>query len=273
MTQSTTGPITGSRHVAWREKIRLYVLDTGLIECSDYALFSPGAGERVRQDMSVRSYLVVRPKGMLLWDTGIADAIADLREGQRITDAILFRVPRTLCSQLTGIGVDPAEIDYLGLSHLHIDHVGNVGLFPNAAVIMQEAEFAAAYGPDAEALTYIPETYAGLDKSRIETIAGDHDLFGDGSVIMKSLPGHTPGHQGLLVDLRDTGPVVLGSDIAYSMQDYVDSAVRSSNFDLEQSRQSIEAVKRMERELGARVWLHHDSESQKGIACAPYYYE
>jgi len=127
--------------------VRLYVLDTGLIECSDYAIFSPNAGPGVRQDMSVRSYLIVHPQGTLLWDTGIADAIAELPDGQRIIDSIVFKVPKTLRSQLSEIGVDPRNVDYLGLSHLHIDHVGNVDLLPDATVLLQKDEYAAGYGP------------------------------------------------------------------------------------------------------------------------------
>src|SRR4030088_3496062 len=188
---------------AGRPDVRLYVLDTGLIECADYAIFSPNVGPRVRQDMTVRSYLVVHPGGVLLWDTGIADAIAELADGERIIETIVFKVPRTLRSQLEEIDVDPSGVDYLALSHLHIDHVGNVDLFPRATVLMQQAEFEAGFGPDAEKFTLIPQTYAALDRDRIETVVGDHDVFGDGSVVLKSLPGHTPGHQGLLVDLRD----------------------------------------------------------------------
>jgi N-acyl homoserine lactone hydrolase len=253
--------------------IRLYVLDTGLIECAEYAMFSPNAGPGVRQDMSVRSYLVVHPQGTLLWDTGIADAIAELADGQRIIDPIVFKVPRTLRSQLAEIGVSAADVQYLGLSHLHIDHVGNIDLFPHATVLMQQAEHDAAYGPDAEELTLIPETYAALNRDRIQTVIGDHDVFGDGTVVITSLPGHTPGHQGLLVDLRDSGPILLATDITYSAQDYADAAVRESNVDLEQSRQSIETAKRIERERGATVWLHHDLEGQRDIRAAPGYYE
>lgn len=253
--------------------LRLYVLDTGLIECSDYALFSPSVGPGVRQDMSVRSYLVVHPRGMLMWDTGIADTIAELPDGQRIMQPIVFRVPQTLRGQLGGLGICPADIGYLGLSHLHIDHVGNVAAFHKATVLMQQSEFDAAYGPDAERLTYIPETYADLDRDRIQTIAGDHDMFGDGTVVMKPLPGHTPGHQGLLVNLRDSGPILLAGDITYSARDYAGDVVREANVDLEQSRRSIQTAKRLERELGAKVWLHHDLDAQRRIRHAPGYYE
>jgi N-acyl homoserine lactone hydrolase len=253
--------------------IRLYVLDTGLIECADYAMFSPTAGPGVRQDLSVRSYVIVHPKGTLLWDTGIEDAIAELPDGRRIIDPIVFKVPITLRGQLAELGLDPGDVDYLGLSHLHIDHVGNVDLFPGATVLLQQAEYDAGYGPDAEQLTLIPQTYAALDRDKIQTLAGDHDVFGDGSVVMTPLPGHTPGHQGLLVELPGTGPVLLATDITYSARDYTDVAVRASNVDLEQSRQSIEAAKRIERERGATVWLHHDLEGQRDIRTAPAFYE
>jgi glyoxylase-like metal-dependent hydrolase (beta-lactamase superfamily II) len=261
------------QYFAERQSIHLYVLDTGLIECADFAIFSPRVGPGVRRDMSVRSYLVVHPRGVLLWDTGIADSIAELPDGQRIMESIIFRVPKTLASQLADIGCSPTDVDYLGLSHLHIDHVGNVGLFPDATIVMQKAEYDAAYGPDAEQLTYMPEAYAALFKDRIRTVVGDYDVFGDGSVVMKPLPGHTPGHQALLVSLRRTGRILLAADLAYSAQDYADTVLRNSNFDLEQTRQSIEAVKQMERELQATVWLHHDLEAQRHIHLAPSYYE
>jgi N-acyl homoserine lactone hydrolase len=250
--------------------LRLHVLETGLIECADYAMFSPNAGPGVRQDLSVRSYLVVHPQGTLLWDTGIEDAIGP--EGRRIVEPIVFRVPRTLRSQLDELGVAPGDVDLLGLSHLHIDHVGNLDLFGGATVLLQQAEYDAGFGPHAEALTLIPETYAALDREQVQTVDGDHDVFGDGSVVLVALPGHTPGHQGLLVDLPDAGPILLATDIAYSARDYADGAVRKSNVDLEQSAESIETAKRIERECGATVWLHHDIEAQRDVRTAPEVY-
>jgi N-acyl homoserine lactone hydrolase len=94
-------------------------------------------------------------------------------------------------------------------------------------------------------------------------------VFGDGLVTTKSLPGHTPGHQGLLVMLPQTGPVLLAGDVAYSASDYARTAVRSGNVDLEASRHSIERAKTIERELRATVWLHHDIEAQAAVSTAP----
>jgi N-acyl homoserine lactone hydrolase len=256
-------------------EMRAYVLDTGLIECADYAMFSPSAGPGTYREMSVRSYLVVHPEGTLLWDTGIDDAIAELAEGRRIVDPILFRVPRTLRGQLAEIGVAPGEVDYLGLSHLHVDHVGNVGLFPEATVLMQRAEHEAGYGPNAKQLieALAPDTYAALNRDRIQAVDGDHDLFGDGTVVMKALPGHTPGHQGLLIRLPSSGPILLAGDIAYSSRDYAEDAVRQGNVDLAASRRSIATAKQLERELGATVWLHHDTDAQSAVRTAPKHYE
>jgi len=252
--------------------MHVYVLDTGLIECADYALFSPGAAADTYRELSVRSYLVVHPKGTLLWDTGIDDTIADDARGKPITDRIVFRVPRTLRRQLAEIGVSPFEVDYLGLSHLHVDHVGNVGLFPRATALLQRAEYAAAYGPDPERFTLIPEAYAALDRDRVELVDGEHDVFGDGLVVTKPLPGHTPGHQGLLVVLPESGPVLLAGDIAYSAADYAASAVRPLNVDVDASHRSIETAKVLEHDRGATVWLHHDLEAQREIPAAPFAY-
>src|SRR4051794_37721585 len=255
--------------------MRAYVLDTGLIDCADYAMFSPSAGPGTYREMSVRSYLVVHPEGTLLWDTGIDDAIAELADGRRIADPITFRVPRTLQSQLAEIGVAHGDVDYLGLSHLHVDHVGNVGLFPEGTVLLQRAEYEAGYGPNPEQLIepLAPDTYAALNRDRIQTVDGDHDLFGDGTVVLTALPGHTPGHQGLLVQLPDSGPILLAGDIVYSSRDYAEEAVRHANVDLPASRPSIATAKRIEREFGARVWLHHDSDAQGAVQTAPRHYE
>jgi len=252
--------------------VRLYVLDTGLIESTDYAMWSPTADPGSYGELSVRSYLIVHPQGAMLWDTGIDDGVAGAPTGRRIAPTIVFRVPRTLRGQLDEIGIAPGDIDYLGLSHLHVDHVGNVDLVPRATVLLQRAEFDAGFGPDPQRFTLDPAAYAALDPAWINTVDGEHDVFGDGLVTTLSLPGHTPGHQGLLVMLPQTGPVLLAGDVAYSARDYAQAAVRAGNVDIEASRLSIERTQTIERELGATVWLHHDLDAQRAIQTAPYAY-
>jgi N-acyl homoserine lactone hydrolase len=251
--------------------IRMYVMETGLIDCSDYAMFSPSAGPNERQMMSVCSYLIVHSAGVLLWDTGIDDAIASERDGRVIAPPIRFEVPRTLSRQLDEIGLTPDAVDVMAFSHLHIDHVGNAGLFGGTRIVMQRLERDAAFSHEAEQLTYIPEAYAAIDRSAIDVVDGEHDVFGDGTVTMQPLPGHTPGHQGLRVALPQSGPILLAGDIAYSRRDYEKALPREANVDLEQTRASIAAAKQMERD-GTTVWLHHDLQAQREIRRAPEYY-
>lgn len=173
--------------------------------------------------------------------------------------------------QLKEIEVDPATVRHLAFSHLHPDHVGNVDLFPDATVLLQQAELDAAFGPEAEELTYFPDSYAALERDNVQAVSGEHDVFGDGTVVLKPLPGHTPGHQGLLVTLKETGPVLLAGDVSYSVKDYAEGAVRSGNVDLEASARSMEATKQLER-AGVTVWLHHDARAQREVRTAPEFY-
>jgi N-acyl homoserine lactone hydrolase len=251
-------------------RVRLYVLDTGVIDMTDYAMFSPSAGPNERYEMPVKSYVVAHPLGTLVWDTGIEDAING-EGGRQIIEEITFKVPKTMRSQLEEIGVDPATVRYLAFSHLHPDHVGNIDLFPDSTVLLQRAELDAAFSPRAEDLTYFPDSYAALDRDNVQAVSGEHDVFGDGTVVLRPLPGHTPGHQGLLVLLRETGRVLLAGDVSYSVKDYIEGAVRSGNVDLEASARSIDAAKELERE-GVTVWLHHDAEAQRDVRSAPEFY-
>lgn len=252
--------------------VRLYVLDGGLIDMKDYALFSPGAGPDEPYLMPVRSYVVAHPQGTLVWDTGLGDAIFAENGGREIVEGVIwFKVPRTLRGQLEEIGVDPAGVRYLALSHMHPDHVGNLDLFQGSTVLVQQAELDAAFSPEAEALTYFPDAYAALDRDRVLEVGGERDVFGDGSVVLKPLPGHTPGHQGLLVRLEETGPVLLAGDVSYSAPDYAAGRVRGADVDPAASARSLAAAKALEAE-GVAVWLHHDAEMQREIRTAPGFY-
>jgi N-acyl homoserine lactone hydrolase len=252
---------------------RIYVLDTGMIDHDDYGAFSPGMPSGVRRSMTVKSYLIVHPKGTLLWDTGIDDAIAEDPEGLVFAEGVVFRVPKTLRSQLAELGRKPENIDFLGLSHLHIDHLGNIDLVPRATVLVHEAEYDAAHGDQAQELGYIPETYAALPAEQVRRLAGEHDVFGDGTVVTKPWPGHTIGHQGLVVRLRDAGTIVIGSDIAHSTRNLEELLVPTSNYDEELSVRSMKELKSLARAEDATVWIQHDLDQQAGVRQAPEWYE
>src|SRR5436853_3857101 len=171
---------------------RLYVLDCGQNIGKDQSRWSPGVNEGKAIEFSDNCYLIRHDKGLLLWDTGIPDLVAAMPDGMVVANgAIRYRRVKTLASQLEQIGVKPDDVTYLAVSHTHGDHVGNVALFPASTVLIQGAEYDwAMAGPAKPAFTAT---------QKIEKLAGDHDVFGDGSVMILSTPGHTPGHQSLLV--------------------------------------------------------------------------
>lgn len=249
--------------------VTLHVLDAGIIECGDFALFSPDLESGVARTMTCRSYLVEHPDGLLVWDTGLPDAYADEPEGVAMGEVFRFYMRRTLEEQLDALGVPPSRVDVLALSHLHIDHVGNLGLFADAEVIVQRAERDAAWGPDPAAHQYFPETFAALDPEALKVVDGDHDVFGDGTVVLKAWPGHSPGHQGLSVTLPDAGVVVLGADLAHTVPNFEREIVSSLNSDHDQSIASIREAKAYVTETGASLWLNHDVAQQDGIALTP----
>jgi N-acyl homoserine lactone hydrolase len=252
--------------------LKLHVLDTGTIDCADYALFSPDQPPGVHKSLSCRSYLVEHPDGLLVWDAGLPDAYAALPDGQPVMDVFLFRVAKTMAEQLAMLGVKGEDVDVLALSHLHNDHVGNVDLFGRAQVLMHEAERRAGYGPDPETYLYDPPTYAALDTEKITTVEDGHDVFGDGSVVFNAWPGHTPGHSALTVTLPETGVVVLGADIAHTVDNFEREIVSTLNHDAEESIRSIQLAKEWIGSHKASLWINHDLEQQASIRVVPESY-
>ena len=179
--------------------------------------------------------------------------------------AITQRRAKTLAAQLTELGVTPAEITYLAVSHTHGDHVGNVALFPSSTVLIQGAEYEwAMAGPNKPA-------FAAAQK--IEKLAGDHDVFGDGSVRILSTPGHTPGHQSLLVRLPKTGNLVLSGDAVHFQDNWVHKRVPSMNTSKDQTLASLERIARVLDEQKATLWINHDKPQSATLKYAPAYYE
>ena len=252
---------------------RLYAFHCGSIEVLDVSVFHPGIGKDERKLLTDSCYLIVHPKGSLMWDTGLPDALAQIPEGKSMYKVFTFRVTKTLASQFMEIGIAPESVNYLGISHMHGDHNGNAHLFPRATLLMQKEEYAAAFGPEPSKYGFDPSSYPTMRSNIVKLLEGDHDVFGDGTVVIKRALGHTPGHQALYVKLAKSGNILLSGDLVHFTDNWVHKRVPGFNFDKEQSLKTMQETEAFLKANNATLWIQHDLEQNAGIKHAPAYYE
>ncbi|HXF17842.1 MAG TPA: N-acyl homoserine lactonase family protein [Burkholderiales bacterium] len=253
---------------------RMYVLNCGESETNDLSAWSPDVNIGKHWEFSDSCYLIRHAKGLLLWESGVSDAIAAMPDGFVVGNGRLtLHVRKTLRSQLQELGISPADVTHLGFSHFHGDHVGNANLFTAATLYIQQAEYDAAFGPDPSKFGFNPAFYNKLRDSTVMKLDGDHDVFGDGSVMIYSTPGHTPGHQSLLVRLRHTGPVLLSGDAVHFRENWQNRRVPARNFNKEQSLASMDKLAAILVREHATLWINHDKEQTDTLAHAPAFLE
>jgi N-acyl homoserine lactone hydrolase len=253
---------------------RMYVLNCGESRTTDLSMWSPGFNVGKAWDFSDNCYLIKHKDGWMLWDTGMSDAIANMPDGLKAAGGLLtLRVTKTLAAQLTEIGVAPTDISRLAISHFHGDHCGNANLFTAATLYIQEPEYEAAFGPEPAKFNFSPNLYDKLRANPVVKLNGDQDVFGDGSVVILSTPGHTPGHQSLLVRLPKTGPVVLSGDMVHFEENWINRRVPARNYNREQSLESMDKVAAILSKDGATLWINHDKTQSARIPRPPDFVE
>ena len=244
---------------------KLYVLDCGHMSAADQSRWSPGVNVGVPIELSDNCYLIHDPQGWFLWDTGLPDALAATPEGTTSANGALHvKRPKTLAGQLDELGVKPADIKAMAISHTHPDHIGNVELFPQVMLYVQKAEY--EWPGEGGAARFKPE-------HPVTKVEGDHDVFGDGSVMIISTPGHTPGHQALLVRLPKTGAVVLSGDAVHFKANWDNRRVPAMNVSKEQTLASMQRIADIVEKEHGQLWINHDKPQSDAQKKAPDYYE
>ncbi|WFU28672.1 N-acyl homoserine lactonase family protein [Bradyrhizobium sp. CB1717] len=245
---------------------RLYVLNCGEGTAGDISRWTPGLNEGKTMDFVDSCYLIKHAKGWFLWDTGIADAVAAMPNGLVPADpkAVTWRRPKTLAAQLEQLGLKPDDVKAMAVSHTHPDHTGNVELFPQATLYVQKAEYD---WPGANNEPRFKPSHP------VEQLAGDKDVFGDGSVTILSTPGHTPGHQSLLVKLPKTGAVVLSGDAVHFKDNWDNRRVPGMNVDKDQSAASMQKIADILTKEKAQLWINHDKAQRDSQKMAPEFYD
>jgi len=245
---------------------RLYVLDCGENIGKDQSRWSPGVNAGKAIEFSDNCYLIRHDRGLLLWDTGIPDSVAAMPDGMVVANgAITYRRAKTLAAQLEQIGIKPADVTYVAVSHTHGDHVGNIALFPVSTVLIQGAEYDWAMAG--------PAKPAFVSTQKIEKLTGDRDVFGDGTVKLVATPGHTPGHQSLLVLLPKTGWLLLSGDAVHFQDNWTHKRVPSTNFNRDQTLASLKRIASLLEERKAQLWINHDKPQSATLRYAPAFYE
>ena len=260
---------------------RLYVFDGGVL-ASETARYRLTDADVEEVSLSVASFLIVHPRGVLLWDAG---AVADHERGgdvgfeQRILrrdkQERFVKLAPTLVSQLASAGYKPSDVTYLALSHYHWDHTADANLFAGSTWLVSKVEHDLMFSADPPGGAR-PETYSALKNSKTVLItAAEHDVFGDGSVVIKQAPGHTEGHSVLFLKLAKTGPVVLSGDLYHypserTLKDFLPFGGRGNDAQEAASKAKVEALL---KEKGATLWIQHDIIADAKLKKSPVFYD
>ena len=254
------------------KSVRLYVFDCGSLNIPDISNYQLTKEELATTYMACPCFLVAHPKGTMIWDAGavpdsdfkLSGAPATLRSATSV---------RPLQAQLAEIGYAPADITYQAFSHFHWDHIGNANLFKSATWLVRKLErdimFADPPSPRTE-----PANYRALRNSKTVILTKDeHDVFGDGTVVIKSTPGHSPDHQVLFLKLARTGPILLSGDLYHYPEERKLNRVPTTEFNAAQTIASRAAVEAFLKKTGAQLWIQHDFTANAKLKKAPEFYE
>jgi len=257
--------------------LRLYVIDCGTITMKDPASFGftkEEIGEK--QPFAVPCYLVVHPKGTLMWEAGV---IPDSHiKGGPTTEGV-STVTRTLRSELAEVGYRPEDMTYVGFSHLHTDHTANANDFAGSTWLVHQKDRDAMFAPPPAAGRrgggpMNPSFFDKLKDAKTKILPeSDYDVFGDGTVVIQYAPGHTPGHQMLFVKLKEAGPILIAGDLYHLPQEITMHRFPSFEFDKDISAVSREKAESFLKKSGARLWIEHDLATFETLKKSPDYYE
>jgi len=254
--------------------VRLYVFDCGVLvrgEPTAYGLTKEQVGDTNFADAC---YLVAHPKGTLLWDVGIIPDAQITPGGVSIavgTSGNSNRATRTLRSQLAEIGYRPGDITFLALSHSHGDHIANANDYAQSTWLVQKPERDLMFSEQAQkGATFA--YYSALKDSKTMELTGDQDVFGDGVVVLKSTPGHTPGHQSLFLKLAKTGPIVLTGDLYHYAAERTMKKI-PVNDDRDRTQASRDAIDTLLTTTRAQLWIQHDIGANAKLKKSPLYYD
>ena len=220
---------------------------TNLDEYSDTYLY---VGQQ--KTLTDSCYLIRNGDRYLLWDAGLP---AELAGRAKEESGMRMSLRQSIGDQLAQIGVEPGQIEFVGISHYHFDHTGQLSEFPNATLLIGRLDWEALSGRPDRAQPFSPWVDGG---DKLQTVQKDHDVFGDGRAVMLATPGHTPGHHSLLVRLSETGSVLLSGDVYHFSENVENRGVPGFNTDRAATLASMDRLGRIAENLGAKFIIQHE---------------
>lgn len=269
---SITTSQAAPKHLKPPKSVRLYIFDCGIIHTTNADAYSLKKEEVGSTEMSIPCLMVAHPKGTLMWDNGdIPDNMFKPGGGPVQAGVVTQNAP--LLPQLAAVGYTPADITYLAMSHYHGDHVANANAFAGSTWLVRKVERDRMFS-DTPIPRSDPANYNQLKNSKTTIIDKDeYDVFGDGKVIIKSTPGHTPGHQSLFLKLAKTGPVVLSGDLYHYPEERSLNRLPVAEFNKDQTAASRADLEVFLKKTGAQLWIQHDILGNAKLKKAPDFYE
>jgi glyoxylase-like metal-dependent hydrolase (beta-lactamase superfamily II) len=254
------------------KSVRVYVIDCGSLNIPDTTPYRLKKEDVATTYMSAPCFLVAHPKGTMMWDVGpVPDG--NFKPGSAPGTMRYATSSKPLTARLAEIGYAPRDITYLVFSHFHWDHIGNANLFAGSTWLVRPLERQIMFTDPPSPRTE-PAEYSALRTSKTVIVKEkDYDVFGDGSVVLKSAPGHSPDHQVLFLKLAKTGPLVISGDLYHYPEERKRQLVPTTEFNPEQSASSRASVEAFLKQTGAQLWIQHDFNANAKLKKSPAYYE
>lgn len=243
--------------------MRMWQLSVGQLELDKGFLTAMvDAGKRIK--IPVPAYLIQHPRGLVLFDTGMNVEVSDGNcanyWGQGLCGAFTAIQGRdeVIDRQLRNLGFTPEDVTHVVYSHFHLDHAGNIKMFPKARHVVQKAELKTAWWPEKfQRAAYVLKDYDGTRDYDFVQLEGDFDLFGDGSLLLLDTQGHTQGHQSLQVNLKNTGTVLLAADAVYTAENEA-GVIPGITWNTNASMRAIDRLKQIRDATQGALWYSHD---------------